>query len=206
MPAFWTALHISYAFIKSVTYCTVKQVWIQPFGSSTVFQHFAYSSTQYGFMVVLSVPCCSTVLIKAFIGHQFGRIYPGNYNTIMFTWLCRVPWWRHQMETFSVLLALCDGNSPVTGEFPSQRPVTRGVGVFFDFRLNKRLNKPSRRRWFEMPSRSLWRQCNGDLFSAECELIPSWHRRTLLPFDREMSFCLFVVASASKRIIKGPFY
>ena len=34
-------------------------------------------------------------------------------------------WWRHQMETFSVLLAICAGNSPVTGEFPSQRPVTR---------------------------------------------------------------------------------
>ena len=25
------------------------------------------------------------------------------------------------METFSALLALCAGNSPVTGEFPSQR-------------------------------------------------------------------------------------
>ena len=34
-------------------------------------------------------------------------------------------WWRHQMETFSALLALCAGNSPVTREFPSQRPVTR---------------------------------------------------------------------------------
>ena len=28
------------------------------------------------------------------------------------------PWWRHQMETFPALLALCAGNSPVTGEFP----------------------------------------------------------------------------------------
>ena len=28
--------------------------------------------------------------------------------------------WRHQMETFSVLLAICAGNSPVTGEFSSQ--------------------------------------------------------------------------------------
>ena len=27
-------------------------------------------------------------------------------------------WWRHQIETFSALLALCAGNSPVTGEFP----------------------------------------------------------------------------------------
>ena len=32
-------------------------------------------------------------------------------------------WWRHQMETFSALPALCAGNSPVTGEFPTQRPV-----------------------------------------------------------------------------------
>ena len=29
------------------------------------------------------------------------------------------------METFSALLAICAGNSPVTGEFPAQRPVTR---------------------------------------------------------------------------------
>ena len=54
-------------------------------------------------------------------------------------------WWPHQMETFSALLALCAGNSPVAGEFPSQRPVTRSFGVFFDLRLNKRLSKQSRR-------------------------------------------------------------
>ena len=34
-------------------------------------------------------------------------------------------------------MALCEGNSPVTGEFPSQRPVARGFDVFFDLRLNK---------------------------------------------------------------------
>ena len=63
------------------------------------------------------------------------------------------------MEIFSALLALCAGKSPVTGEFPSQRPVTRSFDVFFDFRLNKRLSKQTRRRWFETPSRSLWRHC-----------------------------------------------
>ena len=36
-------------------------------------------------------------------------------------------WWRHQMETFSALLALCAGNSPVSDEFPTQRPVTRNL-------------------------------------------------------------------------------
>ena len=71
-------------------------------------------------------------------------------------------WWRHQMETIFASLALCEGNSPVTGEFPSQRPVTRSFGVFFDLRLNKRLSKPLRRWWIEMPSRPLWRHCNDD--------------------------------------------
>ena len=45
------------------------------------------------------------------------------------------------METFSALLDLCEGNSPVTGEFPSQRPVTQSFDVFFDLHLNKRLSK-----------------------------------------------------------------
>ena len=45
------------------------------------------------------------------------------------------------METFSALLAICEGNSPVTGEFPAQRQVTRSFDVFFDLRLNKRLSK-----------------------------------------------------------------
>ena len=42
------------------------------------------------------------------------------------------------METFSALLALCAGISPVSGEFPSQRPVTQSFDVLFDLRLNKR--------------------------------------------------------------------
>ena len=69
-------------------------------------------------------------------------------------------WWCHQMETFSTFLALCAGNSQVTGEFPSQRPVTGSFDAFFDLCLKKRLSKPSRRWWFEMPWWSLWRHCN----------------------------------------------
>ena len=40
-----------------------------------------------------------------------------------------------KMETISALLALSAGNSPVTGEFPAQRPMTRSVDVFLDLRL-----------------------------------------------------------------------
>ena len=52
-------------------------------------------------------------------------------------------WWRHQIETFSALLALCAGNSPVAGEFPTQRSVKWSFDVFFDLRLNKLLSKQS---------------------------------------------------------------
>ena len=57
------------------------------------------------------------------------------------------PWWRHQMETFSALLAICAGNSPVTGQW-------RGASMFsLICTLNKRLSKQSRGWWFETPSR-----------------------------------------------------
>ena len=53
-------------------------------------------------------------------------------------------WWRYQMEAFSASLALCAGNSPVTGEFPAQRPATWSFDIFSNLRLNKRLSKQSR--------------------------------------------------------------
>ena len=56
------------------------------------------------------VPCQSIAVM--IIGPISCRGYPST-------------WWRHQMETFSALLAICAGNSPVTGEFPAQRPVTQ---------------------------------------------------------------------------------
>ena len=73
---------------------------------------------------------------------------------------CLLSWWRHQMETFS---------GP--GEFPTQRPVTRSFDVFFDLRLNKRLNKHSWGWWFETLSWSLWRHHN---VSSTCDLWPAF--------------------------------
>ena len=69
-------------------------------------------------------------------------------------------WWRHQMEAFSASLAICARNSPVPGEFPAQRPVTRSFDVYFDLRWNKRFSKQSWGWGFGTPSRSLWRHCN----------------------------------------------
>ena len=85
----------------------------------------------------------------------------GKYALTTTSWSCPVgliTWWRHQMETFSALLAICAGNSQVSGEFPAQRPVTRSFDVFFDQRPNKRL-------WgwqfdSETHSSPLWRHSN----------------------------------------------
>ena len=65
------------------------------------------------------------------------------------------------METVSALLALCVGNSPVPGEFPTQRPVTRRFDAFLGLCLIKWLSKQSRGWWFETLSCPLWSHCNG---------------------------------------------
>ena len=56
------------------------------------------------------------------------------------------------MDIFSVLLALCESTD--------HRPLTGSFDVFFELRLDKWLNKQSKRRWFDMPSRLSWRHCN----------------------------------------------
>ena len=76
-------------------------------------------------------------------------------------WECFMySWWRHQMETFSALLAICARYSPVSDEFPAQRPVTRSFDVFFDLHPNKRLSKQWWGWWFETPLCPLWRHRN----------------------------------------------
>ena len=75
---------------------------------------------------------------------------------------------------FRVTGPLC-GNSQVTGEFPSQRLVTRSFDVFFGLRLNKRLSKQSRRWWFQMPPRSLWRHCSAIFIMRSCILVKQCH-------------------------------
>ena len=45
--------------------------------------------------------------------------------------------WRHAIETVSALLALCEENPTITGEFPSQRAGNADFGIFFDVSLKK---------------------------------------------------------------------
>ena len=93
--------------------------------------------------------------VNSFRGRAFYNLSLTAYWNFYTGWLHKImiqstTWWRHQMETFSALLAICAGNSPAPGEFPAQRPVTRSFDVFFDLHLNKRLRKQSWGWWFEM--------------------------------------------------------
>ena len=93
------------------------------------------------------------------------------------------------METFSALLAICAGNSPVPGEFPAQRPVTRSFDVFFYLRLNKRLSKQSRGWWFETLSRPFWRHCDEQ---------DGWHQ---VIYHLRNTQCGMTMVSFTKRIM-----
>ena len=81
-------------------------------------------------------------------------------------------WWRHQMETFPRNWPFVRGNSPVPGEFPAQRPVTRSFDVFFDLLLNKPFSKQSWGCWFKTLSRPLWRHCNVEICDT---MMLMWH-------------------------------
>ena len=86
------------------------------------------------------------------------------------------------------------GNSPVPGEFPAQRPVTRCFDVFLG--LNKRLSKQWWGWWLETPSNPLWRHRNGHnisirhqsvqsiLRSVTIHQLPLVDRRPLIPHDQ----------------------
>ena len=94
-----------YSHFSSVRYDIYFSQWIRKLCSSNLILIFARTRRRY---------------------LDFGQLAWATFaTTIPPDFKLTFPWWRHQMETFSDLLALCDGNPPVTGGFSSQRPVTR---------------------------------------------------------------------------------
>ena len=84
---------------------------------------------------------------------------------------------------FRVAGPLC-GEFTGPGEFPTQRPVTRRIDVFFDLRLNNRLSKQPWSWWFETLLWSLWRQCNVMCFISTSNIL----RDRVSVMDRMRSF------------------
>ena len=98
---------------------------------------------------VITYPCqegpLESCALQSYMMSCFMQNFEQIYNNhdireLTYCHLCRHSWLRHQMETFSALLDICARNSPVTGEFPAQRPGTRSFDVFFDLHLNNRLS------------------------------------------------------------------
>ena len=97
--------------------------------------------------------------VRSWVVQNIAKIVHTTHALLCFLvlWVSR---WRHQMEAFSVFLAICEWNhrSPINASNEGQ---WRGALMFsFGQRLNKRLSKQSRHRWFKTQSRSLWRHCN----------------------------------------------
>ena len=138
-------------FTNQVRYCGCGQFYVK-YGKLNI----TYDKTflPQGFFLRLTQTRCVNIyfdtcfqLIKVLYEHCSIHLY----STVMVT--------SSNGKIFHFTGPLC-GESMVTGEFSSQRPVTWSFGVFFDMRLNKRLSKQSRRLWFQTPSHSLWRHCN----------------------------------------------
>ena len=128
------------------------------------------------------------------------RLFPHNSCTKKFAMRS---WWRHQMETVSALLDICAGNSPVPGEFPAQRHVTRGFDVFFDLRPDKQLSKQSCGWWFETPSHSLRRHRKDYSIMDSVYSKPSLYQR-LICITCPMWICTY--ANRNHSDFSSPWY
>ena len=81
--------------------------------------------------------------------------------------LAAFSWWRHHMEAFSALLVLCAREFTGHRWIPRTYGQWRGAWMFsLICALNKRLSKQWRGRWFETPSRPLWRHGNVGNYTA----------------------------------------
>ena len=109
-----------------------------------------------GFLVTMEISECDIYTyiktwrsdVEIWKGFTKADYYIHTFIWIPYNQIQRLPKrssWRHQTEIFTALQAFFVGNSPVTGEFPTQRPVARRCIVFLDLRMNKLLSKQLKR-------------------------------------------------------------
>ena len=126
--------------------CSACVVWIPtPFLSLGPLRRIKHESKYIDFHLILML-CSSTPISR----DVTCLVTPGNglLALVVIFSICLI---FMITSSYSAWLALCAGNSPVTGEFPPQRSVTRSFDIFFELRQNKRLNKHSGCWWFETP-------------------------------------------------------
>ena len=115
------------------------------------------------FSALLTLCAGNSSVTGEFLSHRpVTRSFDVSFDlALQWDWLLGQLQWNcsqlNQMETFSALLALCEGKPPVT----SKRSITPSFDVFFDVRLSKRLSKQLWCWWFETQWLLIWRHCNG---------------------------------------------
>ena len=114
--------------------------------------------TEYAHLII-DLHQSGTCAISSCISIKRIMIHGGIYHDDVIKWEHFPHYWLFVCVSVRVG-GWVGGDSPVPGEFPAQRPVTRSLMFFFDLRLNKRLGKQWWCWLFEMPSRPLWRHCN----------------------------------------------
>ena len=115
--------------------------------------HFPYDDREY-------VRCLITI-IKSEVWTIIHCLGLGHGTMVCAVCLSIFLWWSSYGNIFLVTGPLW-GEPPVTGGFPSQRPVSRSFDVLFDVRLNIWLRKQSICRWFVTPWCLLWHHSNEE--------------------------------------------
>ena len=113
---------------------TRKKFHLMSHGNVIFFRDVLPTNRKLGLKISVYTTSFYTELCQTTADVNESKVYSCFYFhnwTLISYWQNVSAWWRHQMETFSALLAICAGNSPVPGEFPAQRPVTQSFDVFF---------------------------------------------------------------------------
>ena len=108
-------------FIATVLFFLICRVWIYP--GNNIFLSFYVLWSLYHFCELL----WKCILLQQWQSYWMWCQWIKPTKVLLLSF----PWWRHQMETFSAFLAPCEWNPPMTGGFPSHRPVTHSYDVLF---------------------------------------------------------------------------
>ena len=84
----------------------------------TGFESLLFNSLAPGNTYMLKCTWSLLVRVKTFTRANVESLSSGPSEANFSQIITEIPWWRHQMETFSALLALCVGNSPVPVNSP----------------------------------------------------------------------------------------
>ena len=182
--------------------CRQRSLWYTDFENLILYTvHHAYSEASQtvhskGDWIGLSWVCYGLVLVNS----RYGKLV----NFLSLYIYIHATWWHHHMETFSTLLALCEGNPLAIGRFPLQKASNAGFDIFY-VSIKTAEQAVELPMIFETSTRPLWRHCNdeklhyvllGKSYSVSVKrIIISWETRAMTSVVYN---CLVIFRRANK--------